>query len=182
MGEASDYVPVALTKAFRDAQTDEKFRGWLKMQEASMGIEFPIYDLPEIRDSMYTKDSLPIVEQKLLDLYQDSRDAFIGEDHLHRTMRFVYYIGETYRRSFEGIWVTAGHSTAVPRELHHPQPATQGRVDQAHRHPHQPRLRSRRTRLQPMDPRRPPRGPVHRNASGERRLTVATAPGLQAKR
>lgn len=105
MGEASHYVPVVLTKVFRDAQTDEKFQGWLKMQEASMGIEFPIYDLPEICDSMYTKDSLPIVEQKLLDLYQDSRVAFIGEDNLHRTMRLVYYIGETYRRCFEGIWV-----------------------------------------------------------------------------
>jgi len=27
-----------------------------------MGIEFPIYDVPEIRDQMYTKGSLAIVE------------------------------------------------------------------------------------------------------------------------
>ncbi|MFL6084049.1 MAG: hypothetical protein ACJ74F_12745 [Mycobacterium sp.] len=51
-----------LTKAFREAQTDEKFQSWLKMQDAVMGIEFPIYDVPEIRDQMYTKGSLAIVE------------------------------------------------------------------------------------------------------------------------
>lgn len=105
MGEASDYVPMALTKAFRDAQADEKFQGWLKMQDASMGIEFPIYDLPEVRDSMYTKESLAVAEQKLLALYDEHRAAFTGEENLHRTMRFAYYIGETYRQAFEGRWV-----------------------------------------------------------------------------
>jgi hypothetical protein len=105
LGKASDYVPIQLTKAFREAQSDEKFQGWLKMQDAVMGIEFPIYDLPEVRDSMYTKESLAIVEEKLLSLYDNSRDAFDGEENVHRTMRFAYYIGETYRRAFEGTWV-----------------------------------------------------------------------------
>lgn len=105
MGKASDYVPMQLTKAFREAQSDEKFHGWVKMQDAAMGIEFPIYDLPEVRDSMYTKESLAVVEEKLLGLYGTAKDAFDGEENVHRTMRFAYYIGETYRQAFEGTWV-----------------------------------------------------------------------------
>jgi hypothetical protein len=98
-------VPIQLTKEFREAQSDEKFQGWLKMQDAAMGIEFPIYDLPEVRDSMYTKESLAVVEEKLLDLFENAADAFNGAENLHRTMRFAYYIGETYRQAFEGTWV-----------------------------------------------------------------------------
>lgn len=33
MGETFDYVPIQLTRAFREAQNDAKFQGWLKMQE-----------------------------------------------------------------------------------------------------------------------------------------------------
>lgn len=105
MGKVSDYVPIALTRAFREAQTDEKFQGWLKMQEAAVGIVFPIEDVPGVRDSMFTKDSLSIVEAKLLELYDNHQDAFDGDDNVHRTMRFAYYIGETYRDAFEGTWV-----------------------------------------------------------------------------
>lgn len=105
MGKTFDYVPVQLTKAFREAQADEKFQGWLKMQEAAMGIEFPIYDLPEVRDSMFTKDSLATVEAKLTELYDSNQAAYDGEENVHRTMRYVYYIGETFRRAFEGTWV-----------------------------------------------------------------------------
>ncbi|MCV7100895.1 MULTISPECIES: hypothetical protein [Mycobacterium] len=105
MGKTYDYVPIQLTKAFREAQSDERFQGWLKMQEASMEIEFPIYDLPEIRDSMYTKESLETVEATLMELYPNESAAYAGDENLHRTMRYVYYIGETFRRAFEGTWV-----------------------------------------------------------------------------
>jgi hypothetical protein len=105
MGSTFNYVPIQLTKAFRDAQSDEKFQGWLKMQDAAMGIEFPINDLPEARDSMLTKDSLALAEAKLTDLYDNNRAAYAGDENVHRTMRFVYYIGETLRRAFEGTWV-----------------------------------------------------------------------------
>ncbi len=105
MGSTFNYVPIQLTKAFRDAQSDEKFQGWLKMQDAAMGIEFPIDDLPEVRNSMFTKDSLALAEAKLTNLYDDNRAAYNGDENVHRTMRFVYYIGETFRRAFEGIWV-----------------------------------------------------------------------------
>ena len=104
MGESFDYVPTQLTRAFRDAQSNEQFLGWLKMQEAVMEIEFPYYDLPEIREQMYTEASLAIVEQKLLGLYDNHRSAFSLEN-VHTTMRYVYYVGETFRRACEGTWV-----------------------------------------------------------------------------
>ena len=110
MGSTFDYVPIQLTKAFREAQADEKFQGWLKMQDAVMGIEFPIYDLPEVRDAMFTKESLTIVVAKLIELYPNERAAYATGEDIHRTMRFVFYIGETFRRAFEGTWV------AVPAE------------------------------------------------------------------
>lgn len=114
MGTSNDYVPVQLTDAFRQAQSDEKFQGWLKMQEAAMGIEFPIHDCPEIRDQMYTKDSLTVVENKLIELYPNHREAF-SSDNVHTTMRYVYYVGETFRRAFEGSWV-ALPNLAAPSE------------------------------------------------------------------
>lgn len=110
VGSTFDYVPVRLTKAFREAQADEKFQGWLRMQEAAMDIEFPIEDLPEIRDIMFTKDSLSVVEAKLIELYPDARAAWAGDENIHRTMRYVYYVGETFRRAFEGVWA------ALPQE------------------------------------------------------------------
>ena len=102
---ASDYVPIALTRAFREAQADEAFQGWLEMQQAVMGIEFPTDDLPEVRDRMFAKDSLAILEEKLLLLYGSVREALAVDAGVHRTMRYAYYIGETYRRAFEGTWV-----------------------------------------------------------------------------
>lgn len=104
MGKSFDYVPTQLTKAFREAQSNEQFQGWLKMQEAVMEIEFPYYDLPDVRETMFTKDSLAIVEQKLLGLYDNHRSAF-APDNIHTTMRYAYYVGETFRRACEGDWV-----------------------------------------------------------------------------
>ena len=109
MGYSRQSVPMQLTKAFREAQSDEKFQGWLKMQEAVMEIEFPYYDLPEIRDHMFTKDSLATVENKLLDLYPNEQAAFATSDDVHRTMRYIYYIGDTFRRSFEATWAAFPH-------------------------------------------------------------------------
>lgn len=111
MGESFDYVPIQLTKAFRVAQSNEQFLGWLRMQEAVMEIEFPYADLPEVRDEMFTGASLVTVEQSLLDLYENHRDAFSPE-HVHATMRYVYYIGETFRRACEGVWVSIPVSDA----------------------------------------------------------------------
>jgi len=67
--DLSVYVPVQLRRAFREAQSGEYFQGWLKMQEAVMEIEFPYEDLPEVRDQMFTRESLDIVEPKLMGLF-----------------------------------------------------------------------------------------------------------------
>lgn len=80
------------------------------MQEAVMAIEFPIDDCPEVRDIMFTEDSLSVLEGKLLSLY-DSFDAAMDGRNIHTTMRFVYYIGETYRRAFEGTWAALPRSS-----------------------------------------------------------------------
>lgn len=48
------------------------------MQEAAMGIEFPIDDCPKIRDQMYTKDSLTVVETKLIELWVDASSSRRG--------------------------------------------------------------------------------------------------------
>ncbi|MGY1990402.1 hypothetical protein [Mycolicibacterium fortuitum] len=109
MGSSQDYVPTQLTKAYREAQSDEKFQSWLKMQEAVMEIEFPYHDLPEVRDHMFTKDSLTTIENKLLDLYPNERAAYATPEDVHRTMRYVYYIGETFRRAFEATWAAFPH-------------------------------------------------------------------------
>lgn len=124
MGYTRNSVPIQLTRAFREAQSNEQFQGWLKMQEAVMEIEFPYYDLPEIREQMFTKDSLATVEAKLLELYPDKRAAFATTDDVHRTMRYVYYIGETFRRGFDGTWVVL--PSADPDA---PAPVTQPVVD-----------------------------------------------------
>lgn len=108
MGGTHDYVPIQLTRAFRNAQQNRLFRSWLDMQEAVMAIEFPIDDCPEIRDIMFTEESLSVVEGKLLSLYE-SFDAATDEQNIHTMMRYVYYVGETYRRAFEGSWA------ALPR-------------------------------------------------------------------
>jgi hypothetical protein len=104
VADITNYVPVQLTKAFRDAQTDETFRGWLKMQEAAMDIEFPYHDLPELRGRMFTMESLDVVEVKLLELFANHREAF-SDSNIHVTNRYAYYVGETLRRAFEGTWV-----------------------------------------------------------------------------
>lgn len=104
MGSAHDYIPVQLTGAFRKAQSNKLFRSWIEMQQAVMAIEFPIDDCPGVRDIMFTEMSLGIVEEKLLSLY-DSFGISLEDRNLHTVMRYVYYIGETYRRAFEGTWV-----------------------------------------------------------------------------
>ncbi|TDZ77533.1 hypothetical protein DE4585_04928 [Mycobacteroides salmoniphilum] len=99
MGSIHDYVPIQLTSAFRKAQQNTKFRSWLDMQDAVMAIEFR----PEVSGMMYTKESLEVVEAKILSLYDSFQEAWDAKN-VHTTMRFVYYIGETYRRGLEGVW------------------------------------------------------------------------------
>jgi len=48
---------------------------------------------------------LESIEAKLLEFYADSVVADATDEAVHRTMRYVYYIGETFRQAFEGTWV-----------------------------------------------------------------------------
>lgn len=84
MGATHDYIPIQLTKEFRRAQENKLFRSWLDRQQAIMAIEFPVEDCPEVAGIMYTEESLAVVENKLLSLYDNFRDA-LDEQHVHTT-------------------------------------------------------------------------------------------------
>ncbi|MCP2290042.1 hypothetical protein [Nocardia amikacinitolerans] len=84
-------------------QSDEKFQSWLRMQDAAMDIEFSIFDVPEVNGHMYTREGLVVAERALLERFPDYRTAFSGENQ-KLAMRFVYFIGETFRRATEGKW------------------------------------------------------------------------------
>ncbi|MGW4741727.1 hypothetical protein [Nocardia xishanensis] len=84
-------------------QNDEKFQSWLRMQDAAMDIEFSIFDAPEVNGHMYTREGLVIAEQVLLERFPDYRTVFT-EENQKLGMRFVYFIGETFRRAVEGNW------------------------------------------------------------------------------
>lgn len=109
MAKSVDYVPVRLTRRYREAQDNEKFRSWLTMQSSVMEIVFPIHDVPALRGTMFTEEGLQIAESELLARFDDEASAY-SDDNLTLAMRFVYFIGETFRRHFEGEWV------AVPRD------------------------------------------------------------------
>lgn len=117
MAKSVNYIPIRTTRAYQEAQNDEFFVGWLRMQEAVMEIEFPYVDCPEVLDQMYAKETLPVIEAKLLDLYANSRAAVAGEENLHRTMRYVYYLGEVFRRAFDGTWVALPEIDALGKRV-----------------------------------------------------------------
>lgn len=111
----ADSVRYRETKEFQEWQNNQQFLGWLKMSDGLMQIEFPL-EVPEVAEIMYTKESLPIVERKAVELYPgDWRDA-VAPENIGLTMQFVYYIGETFRRNFEGEWVV------LPPSKHRAQP------------------------------------------------------------
>lgn len=97
-------VPIRETSEYRELQKDQMFQSWLRMQDAAMELEFIIYDAPELRGNLYTREGLVIAERKALELFESERSAFTDET-VTLGMRFVYFIGETIRRATEGTWV-----------------------------------------------------------------------------
>ncbi|TLF96637.1 hypothetical protein FEK35_28215 [Nocardia cyriacigeorgica] len=92
------------TPEYKKIQTDERFLSWLRMQDAAMDIEFTVFDVPELSGHMYTREGLVIAENEILTRYANLREMF-SEQNYKTGMRFVYYIGETFRRAIEGKWV-----------------------------------------------------------------------------
>nr|WP_245558249.1 hypothetical protein [Nocardia thailandica] len=91
------------TAAFAKRQADAGFRSWLLMQEAAMEIEFTVFDVPELSGCEYTREGLVIAEQQIMHRF-DNVSPF-SADNRKLGNRFVYFLGETFRRSFEGRWV-----------------------------------------------------------------------------
>lgn len=89
--------------AVLEYQNNENFRSWLRMQDAAMDIEFSVFEVPELNGNMYTRQGLVIAEQVLLERFPDYRTAF-SDTNQKLAMRFVYFIGETFRRALNGKW------------------------------------------------------------------------------
>ncbi len=96
--------PIRETVEYQEAQSDPRFQAWLKMQDAAIELEFIMFDVPELKPHLYTREGIVIAEQAALERFPEYREAFRGEN-LTLAMRFVYFIGETVRRHTEGSWV-----------------------------------------------------------------------------
>ncbi|MGW3282473.1 hypothetical protein [Nocardia rhamnosiphila] len=98
---------------YQALQHDERFQSWLRMQEAAMDIEFTNYDVPELNGHPYTRQGLVIAEHQLLQRYTNLRDL-LSADNLKIGMRFVYFIGETFRQAIEGTEVALPRTRTGP--------------------------------------------------------------------
>lgn len=98
------FVPIRDRPEYRQIQNDKNFRSWLAMQDAVMDLEFFLVDDPELNHTKFTREGLVIAEKNLLARYTDEQKAF-SEENITVTMRYVYFIGETFRRATEGRWV-----------------------------------------------------------------------------
>ncbi|MGW0002495.1 hypothetical protein ACWDT6_01495 [Nocardia grenadensis] len=85
-------------------QNDELFRAWLQMQQEAVENEFVEVDVPELAGHLWTREGLVTAEHEMLHRYSDFDDMSTEENH-EVAVRFMYFIGETFRRALEGIWV-----------------------------------------------------------------------------
>ncbi len=106
MGEARNYIPIRTTARFREAQRDEAFLGWLKMQEAASYLTFIVDDIDLSADATFLEVSLPVVERAIVETFEGKGNFWMDEEFGPKAMRYVYYIGETFRKAFEGEWVS----------------------------------------------------------------------------
>ncbi|MGW1738331.1 hypothetical protein ACWCPQ_05920 [Nocardia sp. NPDC001965] len=89
---------------FRQIQDDERFGDWLQLQQDAVEGEFAATDVPELHGLLWTREGLRIAEQEMLRRFSDF-DDMLSEENFEVGSRFVYLIGETFRRALEGIWV-----------------------------------------------------------------------------
>lgn len=103
-GKKSPAGSIRNTSEYQRIQHDERFLGWLRMQEAAMEIEFTVFDMPELSAHMYTREGIVLAEREILRRFDRYRTMFSAENY-KIGMRFVYFIGETFRRTVEGHWI-----------------------------------------------------------------------------
>ncbi|MBB5918430.1 hypothetical protein BJY24_007342 [Nocardia transvalensis] len=96
-------VDIRETPEFRQYQDNERFQAWLRMHDAAMEIDTPLFDMTGMNE-LYSREGLVRAERELVKKFADSGGAFTT-DNYKLGMRFVYYIGETFRRAIEGRWV-----------------------------------------------------------------------------
>ncbi|MGW5383522.1 hypothetical protein [Nocardia sp. NPDC003963] len=103
MPSTGDPTTVRDTPEYRQIQNDEQFRAWLQMQQEAVETEFVENDVPELGGHLWTREGLVTVEHEMLRRYPDF-DEMVAEENLEIGVRFIYFVGETFRRALEGIW------------------------------------------------------------------------------
>jgi hypothetical protein len=104
MPSTGEPTTVRDTPGYQEIQNDELFRAWLHMQQEAMENEFVEVDVPELAGHLWTREGLVIAEHEMLRRHPNF-DDMVSEENLEVAVRFIYFVGETFRRALEGIWV-----------------------------------------------------------------------------
>ncbi|WP_327151041.1 hypothetical protein [Nocardia sp. NBC_01329] len=91
------------TLEYQQIQNDEHFRAWVDMHQHAIETEFVEIDVPGLDGHLWTREGLVIAEHEMLSRYPNF-DDMVSEENLEVGARFVYFVGETFRRALEGIW------------------------------------------------------------------------------
>ncbi|GGL03203.1 hypothetical protein [Nocardia jinanensis] len=103
MPSTGEPTTVRDTLEYQQIQNDENFQTWLRMQQDAIEGEFVDADVPELDGHLWTREGLLIVEHEMLRRFSDF-DDMVSEENFEVGVRFIYFIGETFRRALEGIW------------------------------------------------------------------------------
>lgn len=103
MSTTGEPATVRDTPEYQQIQNDELFHEWVRMQQEAMENEFVRVDVPELDGHLWTREGLVIAEHEMLRRYSHF-DEMAAEENLELGVRFIYFIGETFRRALEGRW------------------------------------------------------------------------------
>ncbi|WP_063057544.1 hypothetical protein [Nocardia sienata] len=103
MPSTGEPTTVRDTLEYQQIQKDESFHAWIQMQQEAMENEFVDVDVPELHGHLWTREGLITVEHEMLRRYSNF-DEMVSEKNIEVGVRFVYFVGETFRRALEGIW------------------------------------------------------------------------------
>lgn len=103
MPSTGEPTTVRDTLEYQQIQKDESFHAWIQMQQEAMENEFVDVDVPELRGHLWTREGLITVEHEMIRRYSNF-DEMVSEKNIDVGVRFIYFVGETFRRALEGIW------------------------------------------------------------------------------
>lgn len=104
MPSTGEPTTVRDTLEYQRSQDDEHFQAWIQMQQDATETEFVAVDVPALDGHLWTREGLVIAEHEMLRRFPNF-DDMVAEENLEAGVRFIYFVGETFRRALEGIWV-----------------------------------------------------------------------------